>query len=708
MLANQHRAALLRGVFLLCSASALTGTAFGQEAAARPGISNNPVPPQTPEFLPVRELGNPSQRAEFLGACTQNCNVIDFEGLGDTATIGTIVGTPDVTFGPSWLSVIDADAGGSGNFANEPSDSTIAFFLTAVDPIDFSEPVNFVEILYVASSISSPVTLTAYDGPGGTGNVVDVAIGATVGTDFDGAPCDGDPNGQFCLWDTLTLSSDTNSIRSLVLSGSVANQFAFDNMSFCTTGDSDGDALLDDWEICGIDFDQDGTIDLDLPAMGADPNVPDIFVEVDSMSGRAPSSLNGVVAAFAAQGITLHIQNDETNIPLAAWPDAWAGFDAVKASRFGTPAERASANWANIRAAKRLSFRYCVFADQYGGSGSSGLAEIGGDDFMVTLGHPSWTTPGGTPDQQSGTFMHELGHALGLRHGGADNIKWKPNYRSVMNYAWQLPRSWSSSQWGLFYSGNVLNTLNESNLDETAGIGGALGNIALAGPLPARIVTESGAVDWNRDGDKSDMNEAEDVSFVVTGAASPGQTLIGHNDWAALKYNFRDTTDFAPGVHLNLPEEEHDGDTEQLLEAACPEPATYCTAKVNSLGCTPSIGFSGMPTLTGADDFFITASNVVAERWGVMFWGLSEAAMPFAGGTMCIDQALVRGAAQWSGGTAGTCDGTYSTDFSQAYMNAQGLLAGDTVYAQYISRDNGFAFPDNLGLTNALVFVICP
>ena len=39
---------------------------------------------------------------------------------------------------------------------------------------------------------------------------------------------------------------------------------------------------------------------------------------------------------------------------------------------------------------------------------------------------------------QAGTFMHELGHNLGLRHGGTDESNYKPNYLSVMNYAFQF------------------------------------------------------------------------------------------------------------------------------------------------------------------------------------------------------------------------------------------------------------------------------
>ena len=43
-------------------------------------------------------------------------------------------------------------------------------------------------------------------------------------------------------------------------------------------------------------------------------------------------------------------------------------------------------------------------------------------------------------DMQAGTLMHELGHTLGLYHGGAgtNDYNCKPNYLSVMNYLYQF------------------------------------------------------------------------------------------------------------------------------------------------------------------------------------------------------------------------------------------------------------------------------
>ena len=182
--------------------------------------------PLPADRVPVQTAGSTS-----MGA-SGDCTIIDFEGIPDSTPIGVIPGPIEVTFGSSWLALVDADAGGNGNFANEPSPDTVAFFLNPAEPIDFSEGVNFVEITYVASAASVPVVFTAFDGPNGTGNVIGTATGTTIGTDFDGAPCTGDPAGQFCLWSTISISVPTSSILSVTIQG-VANQFAFDNMLFC-------------------------------------------------------------------------------------------------------------------------------------------------------------------------------------------------------------------------------------------------------------------------------------------------------------------------------------------------------------------------------------------------------------------------------------------------------------------------------------------
>jgi len=147
----------------------------------------------------------------------------------------------------------------------------------------------------------------------------------------------------------------------------------------------------------------------------------------------------------------------------------------------------------------------------------------------------------------------------------------------------------------------------------------------------------------------------------------------------------------------------------EFLNAA-PAPCTYCTAKVNSQGCTPGIGYTGVPSLTGPNNFHVTATNVLNNKFGLLFWGQAPANLPFFGGIRCVASPFLRTAAQHSGGNAGPddCSGSYSYHFSQAYMNQEFLAAGMHIYAQYWSRDPGFPAPDNIGLTDALHFVIGP
>ena len=360
--------------------------------------------------------------------------------------------------------------------------------------------------------------------------------------------------------------------------------------------DSDGDGLLDSWETpgWGIDVNSDSTIDLDLHALGARPDSKDIFIEVDAMTGMAPlDSLQGVQDAFAivpnsmihnpngATGIDLHITISDTTIPLAPWPtNYWASFDSVKNAYFGTAAERNSPNARFILEAKKLVYRYCVFAYQHTTQTWSGRTEPGflqgANDFMVTLG--AWTPSGGTADQKAGTFMHELGHSLGLDHGGADAKNYKPNYVSIMNYTWQMPFKWTNT-WRLDYSREPLPSLNEASLDESLGLNPPLDfpymDIAVpySGPhrgiMYARLRPNATA-DWDSSGavDSVTFVSADLNVFDRSVPLSPGETLDSQEDWSKLIYNFRNSPAFltAPGRNKPMVEsDEMDNETFDFL-----------------------------------------------------------------------------------------------------------------------------------------------
>ena len=409
--------------------------------------------------------------------------------------------------------------------------------------------------------------------------------------------------------------------------------------------DSDGDGLWDDWEQFGIDTDGDGVVDLDLPALGANPQRKDIFLEIDWMDCAVaggdcaagdthshrpdPAAVAAVVTSFAnanvanpdgSTGITLHV--DVSNavrhqnfliIPNACFTGtAGTGFDAVKAD----PANFGPNN------PRRFAYHYGLFTHRQATNdlGSSGCAELPGNDFQVSLG--AWPGQNGTIMQQAGTLMHEFGHNLNLQHGGGDSVNFKPNYLSVMNYQFQVSGIGPTDPDGagpltaqIDYSRSALANLDETNLSEPAGIGDA-GNTTFW--FCPNGTTSSGpgnaALDWNCDGVatgtgiSSDINgdracvgagtngtletapsgddlsaagqiwdgpdrtcntakSGDDAQFRSVGSAEPNP-LTGYFDWSNLQYDFQSTHDFEDGTHTPIGEAELDLVTYQQLLAA--------------------------------------------------------------------------------------------------------------------------------------------
>jgi uncharacterized repeat protein (TIGR01451 family) len=369
--------------------------------------------------------------------------------------------------------------------------------------------------------------------------------------------------------------------------------------------DRDGDGLFDSWETGGIDVNRDETVDLalHLPPFNADPLKKDLFVESDFMAdpthSHAPAAgaLQDVVDSFAAApvttfgglvkpGIALHAMLDEQLAEVPSFlfdsvgPNANDDFNDLKLGTpanpcdgaFGTPADRSSPNCANILAAKKLVFRYSIFGHDHTESpGSSGRAELdplGGNDFIVTLG--SFTAAdiaaaGGQRAADAGTYMHELGHNLSLRHGGFEDTNCKPNYRSVMNYTLQFANKDPNRP--LTFSADVLPTLEEDatspkpGLNESTGIDGPAGQLAVYGGTGGneRTAPADGAIDWNDNKVVPEASVSADVNFINTigpapmnggcNGATPNQTLAGYDDWNHIVYSFWNSRFFADGAH---------------------------------------------------------------------------------------------------------------------------------------------------------------
>ncbi len=275
-----------------------------------------------------------------------------------------------------------------------------------------------------------------------------------------------------------------------------------------TLADLDGDGLLDVWETSGIDLDCDASngIDLDLPAMGANPNHKDLFLEIDWLPGAEPSraDIQVIKEAFAAapkdsggianpdnaDGISFRVDtgdlidgtaaedggapntcsdgadngadNGADGLADASDPDCLVGDIAFSSLVGGAnlgdgralPAANISdletdsdgdgvtqfyeARAGNFRPERRLAFRYAISGPLVGKLG--GQAEFHGNDFVFFKPPQTQNCSSGNGFFPAGThaamLMHELGHTLGLRHGGdTDTPQLEANYVSIMNYA---------------------------------------------------------------------------------------------------------------------------------------------------------------------------------------------------------------------------------------------------------------------------------
>ncbi len=289
-------------------------------------------------------------------------------------------------------------------------------------------------------------------------------------------------------------------------------------------GDDDGDSLRNGWELHGYDYGSNGTIDVDLPAMGANYRHKDIFVEMDYMyrasaaNGLAPNAtvMNTIVTAFdnfpmsnpdGVPGVDIHLELDDL-VPYDSNLQPYATeFATLKAAWF--PASR------------QATHHYMIWADRYEGGTSSGVSMgIPASDFLVTLG--GWNADaGGTDYQKIGTFIHELGHNLNLTHGGSDHVNYKPNYISIMNYTWQTLGLYHNSTWYNWeYQPFALPALNEASLSEPAGLGSAAaagyGTVYVCAGSQYLVSNAAGPIDWSCDGDVVDTGVSRDENFTGT------------------------------------------------------------------------------------------------------------------------------------------------------------------------------------------------
>ncbi len=142
-------------------------------------------------------------------------------------------------------------------------------------------------------------------------------------------------------------------------------------------------------------------------------------------------------------------------------------------------------------------------------------------------------------------------------------------------------------------------------------------------------------------------------------------------------------------------------------------PMVYCNAKTNSQGCTPALNFTGYASATDSNAFDITATNLINQKNGVLFYTHNgSASTPFGGGTLCLQPPFQRVPLLSSGGSTGSpdCSGSLSVDFNAWIQtgSAPSVMAGDLLNAQYFYRDPQHPDGTGYGLTEGIEFVVVP
>ena len=151
----------------------------------------------------------------------------------------------------------------------------------------------------------------------------------------------------------------------------------------------------------------------------ADPSRKDVLVELDAMPGRTlqTRARRLVVTRLAVEGLTLQVRTG--TVP----EDACLGRHEAR-----------DLYDAHFQGKGYRAFRYAIIGNRIWND-ASGLALS--DTFLVD--DSTWWIDGGVLPQ-AGTFIHELGHTMGLTRDGTFRLidtTASPSYDSAMNYFYQ-------------------------------------------------------------------------------------------------------------------------------------------------------------------------------------------------------------------------------------------------------------------------------
>ncbi|MBE9561035.1 MAG: hypothetical protein IMF15_09615 [Proteobacteria bacterium] len=334
--------------------------------------------------------------------------------------------------------------------------------------------------------------------------------------------------------------------------GLLSNIIVYRMPNDAATMDSDGDDIPDTWEINGYDADGDGTIDIDLKALGADPHRPDIFVEVDVMNSLTNSPGAAVWTAVRTAFANAPVINPGSDNGINVSIDTSGSVPFWQTINLTGTASTTFENFYTLKTAnfdndvRGRIYHYCIWANAHP-SGWSGISDVdwvnGGDDCIVSF--DDFPASYQSVRSMAATFMHEFGHNLNQKHGGVDHYNKNPVYSSVMSYSWQLRTGLNNASrrsrpiYSPFYY--QLNGAVETNGAIPAGVTNNLpdysqgmGRNLLENNLnePAGLYNGN-AVDWNQDGDSTDTGVTRDLNS----NGSTTDTITDFSNWSNLNFS---------------------------------------------------------------------------------------------------------------------------------------------------------------------------
>ncbi|AEK61360.1 conserved repeat domain protein [Collimonas fungivorans Ter331] len=313
------------------------------------------------------------------------------------------------------------------------------------------------------------------------------------------------------------------------------------------TVDSDNDGIPDTAKVAGGKF-----AGLDLYSLGARKGQKDLFIQVDYMTSTDPAlsprkeALQKVVAAFRAHNTQVHFDAGNLFNAALAPADFNLSGDVSRAQVFdkctNTPDDPQDANCGSLYqyssgsldVRRKPVFRYMLMASSQksdGSSGSSGIAELPGNKFLVTLGKWGFSGLDLTVQKyknllinyQAGTIMHEFGHTIGLHHGGFEDANYKPNYFSIMNYLYQLDGLPTNPK-GMGPTQRWYHTINTTN---HVAVPGYAADAMPSSALDDGPMTNSFRIDYSN-GSGANLNEA---SLLESDNIGRGHDAGAYGDW---------------------------------------------------------------------------------------------------------------------------------------------------------------------------------